>query len=148
MCSPYEANLKHILILACLCLTTSACSDLFGALDKVEGILSKQRYIAGDRLTEADIRLFQTLIRFDVVYVVYFKCNRNFIHEFPHMSNYTKELYSMPGELFTSMAPTVVIVTWRLAEQPLSFASVGMISNIHHVQQAFEQYRVPLGMCL
>ncbi|PNG99003.1 hypothetical protein TSOC_015227, partial [Tetrabaena socialis] len=54
----------------------TAFQELFGALDRCEDILSRQRYMAGAALTEADVRLFQTLIRFDEVYVVYFKCNK------------------------------------------------------------------------
>ena len=57
-----------------------AVNELFRCLDRAEEILSKRRYIAGDVLTEADVRLFPTLVRFDEVYVVYFKCNRKFIH--------------------------------------------------------------------
>eukprot|EP00887_Chlorella_sp_A99_P004605 scaffold4.g4605.t1 len=68
----------------------AAYADLFAALDRCEGILAKQRYIAGSRLTEADLRLFMTLIRFDHVYIVYFKTNRQFISQFPNLSNYTK----------------------------------------------------------
>ena len=64
---------------------------------QVEDILSKQRYIVGRALTEADVRLFMTLIRFDPVYVVYFKTNKKFIQQYPHMAEYVKELYSMPG---------------------------------------------------
>jgi len=75
----------------------AAFSTLFGALDRVEDILGKQRYIAGDVLTEADIRLFMTLIRFDEVYVVYFKTNKKFIHQYPNMSNYVREIYQTPG---------------------------------------------------
>jgi len=74
-----------------------AVAELFDALDRVEEILSKQRYIAGDVFTEADVRLFQTLIRFDEVYVVYFKTNRKCIREYKHMSEYVKEVYQMPG---------------------------------------------------
>ena len=47
---------------------------------------------------QADVRLFQTLIRFDHVYVVYFKCNRNFIHQMPNLCNYVRDLYQTPGE--------------------------------------------------
>eukprot|EP01025_Chloroclados_australasicus_P061126 TRINITY_DN796_c0_g1_i6.p1 TRINITY_DN796_c0_g1~~TRINITY_DN796_c0_g1_i6.p1 ORF type:complete len:394 (-),score=40.93 TRINITY_DN796_c0_g1_i6:193-1374(-) len=69
--------------------------ELFDALDKVEDILSQRRYIAGDKLTLADVRLFVTLIRFDPVYEVYFKCNKKFIREYPNMREYVKELYGM-----------------------------------------------------
>ena len=72
-----------------------AVDDLFGSLERVEEILGRQRYIAGDRLTEADIRLFMTLVRFDEVYVVYFKTNCKKIEEYPNMMNYCRELYQM-----------------------------------------------------
>lgn len=74
-----------------------AFDELFAALDRCEGILGRQRYLAGDRLTEADIRLFHTLIRFDEVYVVYFKTNRRFIHEYPNLRGYVQDLYQTPG---------------------------------------------------
>jgi putative glutathione S-transferase len=70
---------------------------LFDALDWVEDILSRQRYLAGDVLTEADWRLFTTLIRFDAVYVGHFKCNRRRIADYPNLSNYLRELYQVPG---------------------------------------------------
>ena len=72
-----------------------AVNALFDALDECERILSRRRYIAGDVLTEADVRLFQTLIRFDEVYVVYFKTNKRFIHQYDHLSGYVRELYQM-----------------------------------------------------
>ena len=64
----------------------------------METILSEQRYLVGNCLTEADIRLFCTLIRFDDVYVVYFKTNRNFIREFPNLANYTRDIFQTPGQ--------------------------------------------------
>ncbi|KAG0449355.1 hypothetical protein HPP92_027395 [Vanilla planifolia] len=71
--------------------------QLYEALDKCEEILSKQRYICGNSLTEADIRLFVTLIRFDEVYAVHFKCNKKLIREYPNLFNYTKDVYQIPG---------------------------------------------------
>lgn len=70
---------------------------LFGELDSVELILSKKRYLTGDKLTEADWRLFTTLIRFDAVYVGHFKCNKRRIVDYPNLSNFMRELYQMPG---------------------------------------------------
>ncbi|KAK3274542.1 hypothetical protein CYMTET_17280 [Cymbomonas tetramitiformis] len=75
----------------------SALEELYSSLDRVEKILSTQRYIAGNVVTEADIRLFMTLIRFDEVYVVYFKTNRKCIREYPNMFNYIKEIFQLPG---------------------------------------------------
>jgi len=66
---------------------------LFDALDMLEMQLEKQRYLVGDSLTEADWRLFTTLIRFDAVYVGHFKCNRQRIADYPQLSNYLRELY-------------------------------------------------------
>jgi putative glutathione S-transferase len=71
--------------------------DLFTALDEVEARLAHQRYLAGDRLTEADWRLFTTLVRFDPVYVGHFKCNLRRIADYPNLSNYLRDLYQVPG---------------------------------------------------
>ena len=70
---------------------------LFAELDGLEARLGRNRYLIGDRLTEADWRLFPTLVRFDPVYVGHFKCNRQRIADYPNLWNYTKELYQLPG---------------------------------------------------
>ncbi len=70
---------------------------LFAALDRIEAMLDEQRYLVGDRITEADWRLFTTLIRFDAVYYSHFKCNLRRIADYPNLSNYLRELYQHPG---------------------------------------------------
>lgn len=75
----------------------SAVTRLFGALDELEARLGDSRYLVGDALTEADWRLFTTLIRFDVVYVTHFKCNLRRIEDYPNLSNYLRDLYQVPG---------------------------------------------------
>ncbi|MFD1696302.1 glutathione S-transferase family protein [Roseibium aestuarii] len=74
-----------------------AVTALFDTLDDLEDRLSTRRYLVGDRLTEADWRLFTTLIRFDPVYVGHFKCNIRRIADYPNLSGYLRELYQMPG---------------------------------------------------
>ena len=74
-----------------------AFEGLFSALDDVERRLGRRRYLAGDRITEADWRLFTTMVRFDAVYHGHFKCNRNRLVDFPALSAYTRELYQVPG---------------------------------------------------
>jgi putative glutathione S-transferase len=71
--------------------------SLFDSLDWVEGLLTEQRYLAGKQLTEADWRLFTTLIRFDAVYFGHFKTNRQLLADYPAISGYVRELYQMPG---------------------------------------------------
>lgn len=75
----------------------SAFHALFDALDWVEELLKKQRYLAGQWLTEADWRLFTTLIRFDAVYFGHFKTNRQRLADYPALSAYVRELYQIPG---------------------------------------------------
>lgn len=70
---------------------------LFNALDKAEQLLTDQRFLTGDYLTEADWRLFTTLIRFDAVYVGHFKCNLRRIADYPALSHYLRSLYQVPG---------------------------------------------------
>ncbi|WP_251341248.1 glutathione S-transferase family protein [Haloplanus halophilus] len=74
-----------------------AVTDLFDALDRYDDLLADQRYLAGDRLTEADLAMFATLVRFDHVYHTHFKCNRRAIHEYDNLWGYTKDLYTTPG---------------------------------------------------
>ncbi|WFU46598.1 glutathione S-transferase family protein [Sinorhizobium terangae] len=70
---------------------------LFAMLDELEGRLSSQRYLMGDRITEADWRLFTTLVRFDPVYVGHFKCNIRRIADYPNLYGYLRDLYQVPG---------------------------------------------------
>jgi putative glutathione S-transferase len=74
-----------------------AVRPLFGSLDWIEDRLSRQPYLAGDRVTEADWRLFTTLVRFDPVYVGHFKCNLRRIVDYPHLWGYVRDLYQRPG---------------------------------------------------
>jgi putative glutathione S-transferase len=70
---------------------------LFNTLDELDSRLDGQRFLLGDRLTEADWRLFTTLVRFDAVYYVHFKCNRRRIVDYPNLSGYLRDLFQMPG---------------------------------------------------
>ncbi|WEK48624.1 MAG: glutathione S-transferase family protein [Candidatus Kaistia colombiensis] len=74
-----------------------AIHPLFASLDWLEGLLAEQRYLTGDRQTEADWRLFTTLLRFDPVYVGHFKCNLRRLADYPALWSYTRELYQIEG---------------------------------------------------
>jgi putative glutathione S-transferase len=74
-----------------------AVRELFTALDYWENILAERAYLCGNNLTEADICLFTTLLRFDAVYYVHFKCNLRHIWDYPHLWNYLQKIYRYPG---------------------------------------------------
>ncbi|MCA0937854.1 glutathione S-transferase family protein [Vibrio alginolyticus] len=74
-----------------------AFDSLFAALDKIDAHLATHRYLAGNKITEADWRLFTTLVRFDAVYVGHFKCNKKRIADYAHIQGYLKELYQVDG---------------------------------------------------
>jgi len=70
---------------------------LFGALDQLEARLDTQQYLVGEWITEADWRLFPTLVRFDAVYFGHLKCNLRHIADYPNLGNYLRDLYQMQG---------------------------------------------------
>lgn len=78
-----------------------ALTPLFESLDWLEARLARQRYLCGARLTEADVRLLPTLLRFDLVYYAHFKCNLRRLADYPNLTAYTRDLYQAPG-----IAPT------------------------------------------
>jgi glutathionyl-hydroquinone reductase len=80
---------------------------LFAALDNLEQRLGRQRYLVGDRFTEADLRLFPTLVRFDAVYYSHFKCNLRRLADYHNLSNYMREIYQMPGVAETVDLPGI-----------------------------------------
>jgi putative glutathione S-transferase len=75
----------------------TAVVELFEALEDLDSLLADQRYLAGERLTIADLRLFPTLVRFDEVYHTHFRCNRRRVSDYPNLRGYTRELYQLPG---------------------------------------------------
>ncbi|WCG83612.1 glutathione S-transferase family protein [Pectobacterium sp. A5351] len=74
-----------------------AATTVFAALSDLEAILAKQRYLTGDRLTEADLRLWTTLIRFDPVYHTHFKCDKYRLSDYPNLFGFLRDIYQMPG---------------------------------------------------
>ena len=74
-----------------------AVNNLFSTLDELENILENQRFLTGNEITEADLRLIPTLLRFDIVYVTHFKCNKKRIKDYKNLSRYTRELYEIPA---------------------------------------------------
>jgi glutathionyl-hydroquinone reductase len=74
-----------------------AARGVFATFDQLEQRLSRQRYLAGQRITEADWRLFTTLVRFDSVYYSHFKCNLRRVADYPNLSNYLRDLYQVPA---------------------------------------------------
>src|SRR5262249_8316178 len=88
---------------------------LFATLDELEVRLSRQRYLLGRTITEADWRLFPTLVRFDVAYFSLFRCNKKRIADYPNLASYMRDLYQMPGIAETVRARYYVINYWSIA---------------------------------
>ncbi|MCZ4281836.1 glutathione S-transferase family protein [Kiloniella laminariae] len=86
---------------------SEAFKALFAALDELESRLDHQKYLAGDQLTEADWRLFTTLVRFDPVYFGHFKCNKKRLVDYPNLWALTRELYQYPGVAETVNIPHI-----------------------------------------
>jgi putative glutathione S-transferase len=84
-----------------------AYAELFDALDAVEQRLADRRYLCGDRITEADWRLFTTLVRFDAVYFGHFKANRQRIEDYTHLPGYLRDLFQQPGVADTVDLPYI-----------------------------------------
>ena len=101
----------------------TAVHGVFDTLDWIETRLAANRYLMGDKVTEADWRLFTTLIRFDPVYHTHFKCNRKWIREYPNIWAYTRELYQWPG----------VAKTVRLDH---------IVRHYHYSHEAINPYRI------
>ncbi len=74
-----------------------ACNELFATLDEIDATLETSRYLCGDKVTLADVRLFTTLFRFDIVYYGLFKCNRRRIQDYKNLGAYLRDLYQLPG---------------------------------------------------
>jgi putative glutathione S-transferase len=74
-----------------------AVTELFATLDWLEKRLAKRRWLCGERFTEADVRLFTTLVRFDAVYYSHFKCNLRRLIDYPRLWRYTRRIYALPG---------------------------------------------------
>ena len=93
-----------------------AYDGLFAALDELEERLSRRRYLVGEQLTEADWRLFPTLVRFDVAYFSLFKCNKKRVADYLNLSNYMRELYQVPGIAATVRPRYYVINYYSIAK--------------------------------
>ncbi len=92
----------------------TAYDALFATLDELEARLGRQRYLVGRQITEADWRLFPTLVRFDVAYFSLFKCNKQRIADYPNLLNYMRELYQVPGVAATVKPRYYVINYWSI----------------------------------
>jgi len=104
----------------------AAYDALFATLDELDARLSRQCYLLGRTITEADWRLFPTLVRFDVAYFSLFRCNKQRIADYPNLANYMRELYQLPGIAETVKPRYYVINYWSIARlNPLGIIPKG-----------------------
>jgi len=110
-----------------------AVTQLFAALDRVEERLAAQRYLCGERITEADWRLFTTLVRFDAVYHGHFKCNLRRLVDYPHIAGYVRELYQWPGVEATVDLPSIKqhYYASHATINPTGIIPLGPIMDLH-----------------
>lgn len=110
-----------------------AYNELFNSLDWLEDCLSKQRYLVKNKITEADWRLFTTLIRFDAVYHGHFKCNRQKLSEFHNISNYMNELYQIKGvaETINLEYTKIHYYTSHITINPTQIVPLGVQKNFN-----------------
>ena len=106
---------------------------VFDALDKAEEILSRQRYICGEALTEADLRLFPSLIRFDAIYYTLFHCNIKQMRDYEHLSGYMREIYQIPGVESTVNMDHLKVIYWKYRKEnnPKGIIPVGPKIDLH-----------------
>jgi putative glutathione S-transferase len=123
-----------------------AIEELTKSFDRVDNILQRQRFIAGDKLTLADIRLFVTLVRFDEVYVVYFKTNTRTVAGTPSILNYLRDIYQMSGVASTVNMEQIKqhyftshpkLNTWSIIPKGADF--VGLLKQPHNRKRKFVQ---------
>jgi putative glutathione S-transferase len=120
----------------------AAAKKVFQCLDMMEGLLGKRRYLAGERITEADWRAFPTLLRFDLVYYSHFKCNLRRIQDYPNLSNYLRELYQWPGIKDTLNLEKIKAGYYgQLNVNPTGIAPIG--PKLDHLEFPHDRGRLP-----
>jgi putative glutathione S-transferase len=118
-----------------------AARRVFECLDGMEGLLAERRYLAGDRVTEADWRAFPTLLRFDLVYYSHFKCNLKRIQDYPNLANYLRELYQWPGIKETLDLQKIKIGYYgQLNVNPTGIYPIG--PNLDHLDMPHDRARL------
>jgi glutathionyl-hydroquinone reductase len=120
-----------------------AARKVFVCLDALENQLSGRRYLAGERITEADWRAFPTLLRFDLVYYSHFKCNVRRVQDYPNLANYLRELYQWPGIRETvDLQKTKAGYYGQLNVNPTGIVPLG--PNLDHLELAHDRDRLSL----
>jgi putative glutathione S-transferase len=111
----------------------TAVTALFDTLDRLDERLASRRYLMGERLTEADWRLFTTLVRFDAVYFTHFKCNLRRISDYPNLSGYLRELYQFPriAGTFDLEATREHYYRSHRAINPFGIVPIGPVLDFH-----------------
>jgi glutathionyl-hydroquinone reductase len=126
------------------CAYEESVAEVFETLDWLEGRLGRSRYLVGETLTEADVRLFATLIRFDAVYFGHFKCNRRALADYPALWDYTRALYRHPD-----FGPTVnfshIKRHYYSSHGWLNPSGIVPVGPDLHFEQPTSRLRTPLG---
>jgi putative glutathione S-transferase len=119
-----------------------AARKVFLCLDTLEAQLAQRRYLAGDRITEADWRVFPTLLRFDLVYYSHFKCNLRRVQDYPNLANYLRELYQWPGIRETCDLPKIKTGYYsQLNVNPTGIVPLG--PKLDHLELPHDRQRLP-----